>query len=106
MSEAQGKEEQAVIQPENPEISKLRADFAKEFDEFKKSMSAEMDKKDAQIKELTAANDSLRASIVRSSVVQPAPAPKEKTQEELRAEEVARIVEKTKAEMKALLMGV
>jgi len=104
MPEDQGKE-QTVIQ-ENSEISKLREDFAREFEEFKKSMSKEMEKKDAQIKELTEANDSLRASIVRSSVVQPAPAPTEKTEEELRAEEVERIAEKTKAKMKALLTGV
>ena len=89
----------------NPEIEKIKADFKKEFEEFKLSLSKEMEKKDAQIKELTEANDGLRASLVRQATTQPVEPPKEKTKEEIYAERITGLAAKTIARMKRRLKG-
>ena len=89
----------------NPEIEKIKDDFRKEFDAFKESMSKEMEKKDAQIKQLTEANDGLRASLVRQATTQPIEPPKEKTKEEIYAERITGLAAKTIARMKRRLKG-
>ena len=89
----------------NPEIEKIKADFKKEFEEFKLSLSKEMEKKDALIKQLTEANDGLRASLVRQATVQPIEPPKEKTKEELYSERVLGYAAKTIERMKRRLKG-
>lgn len=87
------------------EIQKIKEEFQKEFDLFKESVSKEMEKKDAQIKELTEANDGLRASLVRQATVQPTQQPKEKTEQELYNETVQGYAAKTIERMKKRLKG-
>lgn len=89
----------------NEEISKLKDAFRKEMDEFKVSMKKELDGKDARIKELTESNDALRASIVRQATTQPVEKPKEKTKEQIYADTVIALAERTIAKMKKKLKG-
>ena len=72
----------------------------KEFDEFKQSMSKELEARDAKIKELTEANDGLRASLVRNTFTQPAPEKHEPTKEELYQAEVKKWADRTNDLMK------
>ena len=89
----------------NPEIEKIKADFKKEFEEFKTSLSKEMEKKDVQIKQLSEANDGLRAALVRQATTTPAETPKEKTKEEVYAETVESVANLVIAKMKKELLG-
>lgn len=99
------KEEPVKTPTANPEIEKIKADFKKEFEEFKTSLSKEMEKKDALIKQLTEANDGLRASLVRQATTQPVEPPKEKTKEEIYAEKISELAAKTFLKMKKKLKG-
>lgn len=77
-------------------IAQIRDEMNAQFQEMKKAFESQVAELTAQNQKLQEDNKGLQAALVRSAVADPpAPAPKEKTPEELYQEQVDAIAQKT-----------
>lgn len=82
MTEEPPKDKETEKKPS--EIDALRAEFGKQFEEFKKTVQKELESKDKLIAEQKTQIDELNSALVRNTYTDPTPPPK--TKEELEKE--------------------
>lgn len=87
--------------PDDPIVS-LRNEFAEQFAELKASFEASNKEKDEIIQQLKEQNQGLQRALVRSATTDPPIEKKEPTEEEVYAERVKSLAERTRQYMKEM----